>query len=204
MRSGRRWWGVPRLKTGSGPRGIGRVTWIPVLALALGTPGVGGQQETRSSLACDDEARPLAAAQVTLEDFAWLAGSWRGEGPGGAEAEVHYMPPAAGVLPSVFRLRTEERTVVLEAITLVETETGPMLYVRHFTPALEPLEEENALELRLAERRGDCFLFENVREENPRRSLLRRAGPDGFLSRSELRRADGSGDEIRVEYTRVR
>lgn len=202
--SGRGPWGLPRQKVGRVRRGIGAVTWILVLAMTLGTSDVRGQQGTGPSLACDDEAEPLAPARVTLEDFAWLAGSWRGEGPGGAAAEVHYMPPAAGVLPSVFRLRTEERTVVLEAITLVETDAGLTLYVRHFTPELEPLEEESALELRLAERRGDCFLFENVREENPRRSLLRRTGPDGFLSRSELRRADGSEDEIRVEYRRVR
>lgn len=173
------------------------------LALGVWAPDVMGQQGDGSSVRCEEEAGPIDPDRVSLSDFAWLAGSWRGEGPGGAAAEIHYMPPAAGVLPSVFRLRTEDRTVVLEAITLVETEESLTLYVRHFTPALEPLEEEGALELRLAERRGDCFLFRNVREQNPRRSLLRRTGPDRFLARSELRRGDGTADEIRVEYRRV-
>lgn len=165
--------------------------------------GLPAQQAESASLRCEGEGSAVPRAEVGLDDFAWLEGSWRGTGPGGSVAEVHYMAPAAGVLPSVFRLRTDDRTVVLEAITLVEDEQGVTLYVRHFSPALEPLEAERALALRLVERRGDCFLFENLYEENPRRGLLRRTGEDGFLSRSALVRDDGTSDEIRVEYRRM-
>lgn len=173
-----------------------------VVALALGAPGLTAQEPSGEPFGCSGEGRVVTG--VTLADFGWMEGSWRGTGPEGSTAEIHYMAPAAGVLPSVFRLRTEERTVVLEALTLVEEERGVVLYVRHFTPALEPLEAERALVLRLVERRGDCFLFENLYDENPRRGLLRRTGDDSFLSRSELLRDDGTVDEIRVEYRRVR
>lgn len=170
---------------------------------AAAAPDARGQEAPAEPLHCTGEEE-ASSAGATLADFAWMAGTWRGEVPRAGTAEVHYMPPAAGVLPSVFRLRTEERTILLEAITLVEDERGLTLYARHFSPALEPLEEAHAIELRFTERRGDCFLFENVREENPRRSLIRRLGAEAFLGWSELWREDGGRDEIRVEYRRVR
>lgn len=172
-------------------------------ALVLGGAPVHLAQETAAEpLRCEGHGDAVDYTDVNLADFAWLEGSWRGTGPGGSTAEIHYMAQAAGVLPSVFRLRAEDRTVVLETITLVEEEDGVHLYIRHFTPSLEPMEAERALALRLVERRGDCFLFENLYDENPRRGLLRRTGEDSFLSHSELLRDDGTVDEIRVEYGR--
>jgi hypothetical protein len=142
-------------------------------------------------------------ASTRLADLAWLEGGWRGVGPGGTTAEVHYMAPRANVLPSLFRLRTEDRVVVLEAITFVETDDGILLYVRHFTPELVPLEAERALTLRLTAREGDRFTFENLFDENPRSTVVERTGADTFRAWSVLFRADGSTDEIRVEYCRV-
>jgi hypothetical protein len=139
---------------------------------------------------------------VALEDFAWLEGTWRGPGPQGSTAEIHFMAPGAGVLPSIFRLRQGERTVTLEAITLVDEEDGPFMYVRHFDPKLVPMEEE-AIRLRLAERRGDAFHFVNDQEgRNPRTSVLTRTR-DGFVSSSRLVGPDGEPSEIRVAYERV-
>lgn len=144
----------------------------------------------------EDSATPLS-------DFAWLEGTWRGTGPGGSVAEIHYMAPSAGVLPSVFRLERAGKVLVLETITLVEEADGLVLYIRHFSPALEAMEKERPLTLRLVDREGDTFFFENVYEENPRRSELERNGPDTFRSWSELLRDDGTTSEIEVEYTRV-
>jgi len=148
---------------------------------------------------------PLAAAaqEVRLSDFASLEGTWVGPGPGGTTAEIHYLAPEAGVLPAIFRLWEGDRVVVLEAVSLIEKDEALTMYVRHFTPELVPLEEERALELRVTGREGDTVFFENVREENPRRSEMRWLGPDRVLVRSELLREDGSVDEIRVEYRRA-
>jgi hypothetical protein len=137
-----------------------------------------------------------------LADFAWLSGSWRGEGPDGAMAEIHFMPPEAGVLPSLFRLFRPEGVLILEAISLRAEEDGLFMYVRHFDPALVPLEEEHAIRLRLTGREGDAFIFENTREgENPRSTVMTRTSV-GFTSWSELARPDGTSDTIRVEYHR--
>lgn len=149
-------------------------------------------------------AAPVSGQSPGLVDFAWLQGTWTGPGPDGSTAEIHYMKPEAGMLPALFRLHNEGRVVVVEAVTLVEEEEGLTMYVRHFTPALVPLEKEGALALRFTGRDGDAFRFENVREENPRRSVIRRTGPDRVTVRSELLRDDGTVDEIRVEYRRVR
>lgn len=148
-------------------------------------------------------AVPASAQEVELADFAWLSGSWEGPGPGGSTAQIHFMSPEAGVLPSIFRLLQDDRVVVLEAISLVEEEAALFMYVRHFDPALVPMEEEHAIRLRLVRRDGETFVFENAREgENPRVSVMTRT-EDGFASWSELARPDGSADTIRVEYRRL-
>lgn len=113
------------------------------------------------------------------------------------------MRPRAGGIPSIFRLWQGDRIVVLETISLVEEPAGLFMYVRHFSPELVPLEEERAIRLRLVERQGDAFHFENTVEgQNPRTSVMRRT-EDGFVSRSELVDPDGSTSEIRVRYERV-
>ena len=84
----------------------------------------------------------------------------------------------------------------------MEEKNGLVMYIRHFTPNLTPLEEEHALTLRFTGRQGDRYVFENVYNENPRRTEITQIGPDGFVSR-ELLREDGSTGEIWVEYHRV-
>jgi hypothetical protein len=143
------------------------------------------------------------AEEVGLEAFAWLAGTWQGQLDDGSVAEIHFMPAEAGVLPAVFRLWNDERTLILETITVVQEEGRIVMYVRHFSPALVPMETEGAIALVLVGRQGETLLFENANEgQNPRRSWMRRTA-DGFVSASELARPDGSTDEIRVEYRRT-
>lgn len=145
------------------------------------------------------QAATTEAPDATLDDFAWLEGTWRGEGPEGATAEIHFMKPRTGVLPAVFRLWQGERVITLEAISLVEEPRGLVMYVRHFDTALVPMEKERAIELLLVERDGEAFHFENVNEgQNPLSSTMTRTD-DGFESVSIL----GGGGEIRVEYERT-
>ena len=146
---------------------------------------------------------PGSAQDVSVDDFGWLAGTWEGPGPDGAVAEIHFLEPWAGTVPSIFRLHRNGRVVVLETISLTEDGGDLVMYVRHFDTALAPLEKEGAIELRLVEREGDRFVFENAREgRNPTRSIMTRT-EDGFTSVSYLARPDGSTDEIRVTYRRA-
>lgn len=183
--------GATRLRSrGAGP-GLAALAAAVLLMLPLPPVPVAAQER-------GDDGSP----DVELEDFAWLEGTWRGPGPQGSTAEIHYMRPRAGVLPSIFRLRQGDRIVTLEAITLVQEPEGLFLYVRHFDPELVAMEED-AIRLRLVERRGDAFHFENVHEgRNPRTSVLTRTR-DGFVSSSRLVDSEGETSEIRVEYERV-
>lgn len=186
------------------PPGRGRAVRGTLLACGLlaGLLAAGGHGAADARGREPGAANRIASRATTVEDFAWLAGSWRGPGPGGAVAEIHFMRPEAGTLPSIFRLRQDGRVVVLETISLVERDGGVVMYVRHFDTALVPLEKELAIELRLVERRGDAFVFRNVNEgQNPVRSVMTRTG-EGFTSVSYLARPDGSTDEIRVAYRR--
>lgn len=210
---------MSRLGRGSAPRpaaaflGVAAVAFLGVATVLLGLSGSGAAQDAgtaaRGVPAVGFEASAVgsdgsaAAGDASVADFAWLAGTWRGVGPGGAVAEIHYMEPSAGVLPSVFRLVGDGRVVVLELITLAEEEDGVRMYVRHFSPALVPGEEEHPITLRLVEGGEDRWVFENVREGNPTVGVLTRTGPDAFVSASELRRPDGSVDTLRVEYERI-
>lgn len=171
---------------------------LPAFAVALTIALVPGGRPA-PALAQDGTDGPAAS----VADFGWMEGTWRGTGPQGATAEVHFMEPSAGVLPAAFRLMRDGSVVVLEFFTLVEEDDGLHMYVRHFSPALRPVEEERAIDLRLEERRGDRFVFGNVREGNPTEAVMTREGRDTFLSMSELVRPDGSADTIRVGYRRA-
>lgn len=145
------------------------------------------------------EERP---PEVSVAGFGWLAGSWRGAGPSGTEAAIRFMEPSGGVLPAVFRLSGEGRVVLLELATMVEEEDGLHMYVRHFSPDLSSMEEDGAIDLRLAAVDGEAYRFENTRTGNPTVSVLRRTGPASFVSTSVLSRPDGSVDTLRVSYRR--
>lgn len=168
---------------------------LPVVAVAAAL-GAGPSAPVQAQDGSD-------GSRGSVADFAWLQGSWQGPGPRGATAEIHFMEPSAGVLAAAFRLEQDGRVVVLEFLTVVEEEDGLHMYVRHFSPALVPMEKERAIHLRLEDRSGDRFVFDNVREGNPTVSVLSREGPDRFVSTSELARPDGTADTIRVEYRRT-
>lgn len=189
--------------------GLARVGALLLAAglLPAALPG-GGERPDRPAEGPGREAggpgHEAEAPSVTLADLSWLHGTWRGEGPGGARAEIHYMAPEAGVLPSIFRLWSGEELIVMELLSLVEDEEGLVLYIRHFSEDLTPFERDHPLTIRVVEGSSDRLYFENVRDENPRVSEMVRTGPDAFTSRSELHRPDGSVDTIQVSYTRVR
>lgn len=188
-----------------------RRTSLAVLAAVAGALGLvlaGGPAPAASQAAADGpgavQGLAPGASPTSLGDFAWLEGTWRGPGPDGTTAEIHFMEPSAGALPAAFRLAKDGELVLLEFMNLAEAEDGIHMYLRHFSASLVPMEEEGAIDLRLREGDGDRFVFENVRDGNPTVSVMSRTGPHAFVAMSELARADGTADTIRVEYRRLR
>ena len=79
-------------------------------------------------------AAPAAAqppAQVSIEDAAWLAGRWVGEGLGGTIEET-WAPAAGGQMVGHFQLIRDGKPVFYEIMLLDRQPGGLRMRVKHF------------------------------------------------------------------------
>lgn len=82
----------------------------------------------------------LAAGNPKVADIAWLEGRWIGEKNGGA-IEEHWSPPLENNMIGMFRLFFDEQAQVYEFMTIEQTPSGLMLYLRHFGQKLADKDE---------------------------------------------------------------
>jgi hypothetical protein len=95
-------------------------------------------QRTEHTLKLDDpDSRPAA----TLEDVAWLTGSWAGEAFGGAFEQV-WNPASAGSMVGLFKLMNGDEVNFYEILLLVEEEGSLSLKVKHFSPEFTAWEDK--------------------------------------------------------------
>lgn len=146
---------------------------------------------------------------ATLADFAWLAGRWEGKlGASGSDkqmtAEQEWMAPKNGTTQGFFRLTDNEKTVVIELFTIRETAGGIVLYFRHFSPELKPLEETEAYHLNLTKSDGNMFRFDNPVVNQLKDAILTHTGDDSYTSHGDITGADGKPAVIEVTYHRVK
>lgn len=113
-------------------------------------PAVGQAVLTEHTLARTDT---LARPPATLDDVAWLVGTWHGPGLGGETDEV-WLPPVGGAMPGMFRLVKNGAPVFYEIWTMREVEGSLVLDLKHFDPDLTAWEE-----------RGETTRFHLVRIE---------------------------------------
>jgi len=119
---------------------------------------------------------PSAAAQ-SIENAAWLAGRWTGEGLGG-ELEETWAPPAGGQMVGHFRLLRDGAPVFYEIMLMDVVEGGVRMRVKHFNPNFVGWEEKDG-----------WHAFEPVS-----------AGPDGLeFSGLSIRRTDADAVEISLQ-----
>ena len=86
---------------------------------------------------------PHAAAQnATIEDAAWLAGRWVGEGLGG-QLEETWAPPAGGQMVGHFRLLRNGAPAFYEIMLMEAVEAGVQMRVKHFNPDFVGWEEND-------------------------------------------------------------
>ena len=85
----------------------------------------------------DDAKTPPAS----VEDVAWLAGHWLGEGLGGISEEV-WSPPRAGAMMGAFRLVRENKPVFYEMLTIMEENGSLVFRLKHFNADLTAWEEK--------------------------------------------------------------
>ena len=147
-------------------------------------------QETRT--APDGQAPPRA----TVDQLGWLAGTWTGEGIGGAKATEVYSPPGAGTVAGHFVQEDGEGGVEFFEIMQIAEVDGSLVYrLKHFTGELIGWEEKDQLvsfPLVAIEPRAIYF-----------NGLTLRLDGDTLVSAVLVRQRDGSVRELVFRYRRA-
>ncbi|MEM9166294.1 MAG: DUF6265 family protein [Planctomycetota bacterium] len=77
----------------------------------------------------------------TIDDLAFIAGSWRGElGP--MIVEETWFEPVAGNMTGVFRMAGPDAVQLVEIMTIAQSDDGLVYRLRHFDQALVPWASE--------------------------------------------------------------
>lgn len=170
-----------------------------VPALAASKPQTGEPGSTNEGRNAQTPGRVSAAA---LSDFSWLQGTWQGDwGP--RMAEQVWTDPRAGEMAGVFRVTENDKTLVLELYSLVETPDGIELRLRHFTPSLVPWEPKVTV-LRLASFNPSDMAFQNSSGGQPSRNDFTRIDADTYLLRTEIISPGESKQVTEIRFHRVK
>ena len=113
---------------------------LAVVALFAGV--VGAQERmTEHTLRLGEKSAQMREP-IVVEEFAWLAGHWVGEGLGGLAEEV-WSPPRGGVVMGVFRLFQGDSVRFYEFITLEQDGRSVTMRLKHFNPDLTGWEDKD-------------------------------------------------------------
>lgn len=136
--------------------------------------------------ACVAQAQTPRAA--TIDDAAWLAGRWVGEGFGGQMEEV-WSPPIGGQMVGHFRYWRDGEPQFYEIMMLDVADGGVRMRVKHFNPDFTGWEE-----------RGEWHTFEPVLATVDRLLFdgldIQRHGSDRIVMSIRIRRGDVVDEEI--------
>jgi hypothetical protein len=194
-----------------GPVGwIGRVLFRPRVAAALLVMAAGIAPNVDAQTVAPAATAPSAV--VTTDAFRWLTGRWEGRMTGGAGlADVTFAAPAGGVITGMMRLVRDEKVLVVELISLVDTPSGMEMRFRHFSPSLESYEPTFRQNMRLTTHAADRTVFENavpfdraLMSTQPRTTTWTRIDADSFVGHSDIIGDDGKAAVVEVTYRRAR
>lgn len=188
--------GIPGATLGQQPAGAG--TQSPPSQASASTPA----PAPASTPVSEAPAAP-SEPKISITDFAWLEGRWRGNwGP--RVVEQDWLAPKAGTMQGTFRVVENEKILVIEMFTLVQKPDGIDMYFRHFTPELVPWEKADATVLRLSSLDGKRADFENPVNGEPKHAIFTRIDPDTFTSRSEIVPEQGDPQVTEITYHRLK
>ena len=148
-------------------------------------------QETRT--APEGHVPPPASTS----QLGWLAGTWTGEGIGGARATEVYSPPGGGSVAGHFVQEDGEGGVEFFEILQIAEVDGSLVYrLKHFDDELAGWEEKDKyVSFPLVAIEKEAVYFDGL--------TLRREG-DALVSAVLVRQTDGSVKEYAFRYRRVR
>jgi hypothetical protein len=162
--------------------------FIALLALAM-MPAHLAAQNVRSL--GDGESPP-----ATIDQIAWLAGSWAGTGFGG-ESHESWLPPVNGQMAGVFHQSRDGEIQFYELLQFVERDGSLVLRLKHFNADLSGWEDNSAgssVEFPLVAIEGDTAYFSGL--------TYQRVGEDGLHIYLRIR-SDGETRTVSFELTRI-
>ena len=163
-------------------------TCVLILATAGWISPVSAQsRNTEHTLKLDDPANRPAA---TIDQLAWLTGTWEGEAFGG-RFEEHWSAPSVGTMAGTWKLIQDDAVSFYEFAVFVEEEGSLALKLKHFRADMTGWEEkEDYVTFRLVEITDEGAFFSGL--------SYRRQGPDRVLVHLALRR---QGELVEEEMT---
>lgn len=133
-------------------------------------------------------AQAQTARPATIDDAAWLAGRWVGEGLGG-EMEEMWSPPAGGQMVGHFRLTRDGAPVFYELMFIDVVDGGLRMRLKHFNPDYTAWEErEEWTTFEPVSFSADEIVFSAL--------TIRRVGEDQITMILRMRRDDGVREEV--------
>ena len=167
--------------------------WLIVLLLVFSNSGLAQERLTEHTYQLPKDA-PLGAG--SLEDVAWLAGSWKGTAFGSQFEEV-WNPASAGSMVGMWKLFDEEKGVnFYELLLLKEEGDGLVLLVKHFSADFVAWEEkEDFVKFRLVKVEENAVHFSGL--------SFYRDGEDRIDGYIVMNHKDGSRTEHHIAYQRT-
>ena len=111
---------------------------VIVIVIGWAGPASAQSRNTEHTLKLDDPANAPAAS---IDQVAWLAGSWEGDAFGG-RFEEYWAPPSAGTMVGTFKLIMEGETTMYELALIVPEGESLVLKLKHFNADLTGWEEK--------------------------------------------------------------
>ncbi len=146
---------------------------LTLVALAVPFASWSAEPRTEHTFQLEDgEERPAA----TIEDAAWLAGSWAGTAFG-QRFEAVWNPPSAGTMVGLFKLFSDDGVAFYEILLLSVDDGTLSLKVKHFSADFTAWEEKgDFIDFRLVKKEDDALHFSGF-------SLYRRDADtmDGYI-----------------------
>ena len=137
---------------------------------------------------------PSPPPPAKIEQFAWLAGYWEGEGLGGKIEDI-WMPPRDGVILGAFRLTKPDGKGFYELFAIEEWEGSLRFVVKHFHPNWVGWEEKDqALKMPLRKLTETGGEFGGL--------AFRRQGPDQLEVDLTFRMKDGTTKTEALRFKR--
>jgi len=146
---------------------------------------------------------PAGGSKVGVADMAWIAGRWRGTF-GAYTADAVYMEPEANSIEGVGQVYQPGKTLVVEVCSLVQSTDGIALYIRNFSPDLQPAEAGDPIVMKLTTVTANSWEFDNtMMGQAPARTVITHTGDDTFSSRSDVYDAQGRTSTVEIDYARA-